>query len=505
MLVSLEYPETRMLGKNFIYAAELPELLNEDEKNNLLKPIISLIDGSVFGYEPIHEEILTQWGIRRKPKVYELSATSRIQDLLFIYQQLNDDTCLRYVKLNRQLTYNIHKDHFKQSFVQLLQNLSRKTNIKMIADQLDDDDDLAELLKIGIDYGQFKSFDSLVVKKICHESHQKHCRCSQPTLSMPIGELAQYVPGVSPLTTGYCLADYFHEHSEWRGVPIIDQEEPVGLVMKDNFFSNLATQYGMAVYMNRPIELIMDRQPMIVDYSMSLEKVSQIAVNRPNDQLYDYILVTKEQKYCGMITVKDLLEKTTQLEVNRAKHANPLTGLPGNVLIEQVLQEVILAEQLFAVLYFDLDNFKAYNDLYGFEHGDVILRKTAQLIQCHVEQSGIKSFVGHIGGDDFVVVLRDISINEIETLCKEILKSFCEATSEWYKPSDLAQKYIIAKNRHGQEERFPLITLSIAVVTNRERTYCSPYDLAAIAGIVKKQCKLSWTNCYSIDGKAIDS
>lgn len=119
--------------------------------------------------------------------------------------------------------------------------------------------------------------------------------------------------------------------------------------------------------------------------------------------MYDYIIITKHEKFFGIVTVKRLLESTTELELNYARHLNPLTGLPGNIVIEEKLNHVISENKKVSVI--DLDNFKAYNDIYGFENGDKILKLTSQIIaDISYKHFARSSFVSHIGGDDFFVI-----------------------------------------------------------------------------------------------------
>lgn len=151
---------------------------------------------------------------------------------------------------------------------------------------------------------------------------------------------------------------------------------------------------------------MMNKNPLVVDYYTSLSQVSKTAIGRREEDLYDYIIVTKEERYYGVTTVKALLEYTTQLELNKAKHSNPLTGLPGNNIIEERLKKAIEDNEDCCVMYFDLDNFKAYNDIYGFENGDKILVFTSELLQDTMSNyQWTECFLGHIGGDDFVAVI----------------------------------------------------------------------------------------------------
>jgi len=231
---------------------------------------------------------------------------------------------------------------------------------------------------------------------------------------------------------------------------------------------------------------------------LSLEQVSKIAVSRSEERLYDYIIVTKDKEYYGIITIRRLLEKTTQLELNRAKHSNPLTGLPGNILIENEIKRVLANTEPYSVLYFDLDNFKPYNDVYGFESGDQVLGLIAQIIQQELYRDSMRTtFVGHIGGDDFIAIVHDWNIQKI---CHNIIKLFDKRIRALYLETDLEQGYIFAKNRHGKEEKFPIISLSIAIVTNKHQHYHSAQQLAEAATILKKTCKLSWQSCCCVDG-----
>lgn len=418
------------------------------------------------------------------------------------------ETRPNFIKIDIELIRNIDKDSLKQAMLKALYDFSCNTNSKIIAEGIETQAELAALIKIGIPYGQGfflqkpqPNFGQLTteVKQIILEINRtkKHASYHTP-ITLPVGTITQPGRGVPSTTLGYDVINYFNEHPNIEGLPIIDQNKPVGLLMKIKFFANLATQYGIAVYTNRSIDTIMDKAPLIVDYDTPLEHVHQLALSRKNDDVYDYILVTKDDSYFGNISIKTLLEKTTQLELNRAKHANPLTGLPGNVIIEEQLARLIAENGAYAVLYFDLDNFKAYNDAYGFENGDRILQFTAQSIQEQLTAEYTDVFLGHIGGDDFIAILRTKSP---VPLCEQIIACFDSKIPIYYSEEDRRKGCIIAKNRHGQSESFPLISLSIAVVTNRCQQFNNIYELSEAASQLKKQCKLNWQSCYCVSEK----
>lgn len=386
-------------------------------------------------------------------------------------------------------------------------------NMKIIAEGIETADELNTLIRIGIPYGQgyllqrpaaeFLEIHPRIRDLIREQNQQKRKETFHTPITIPIGDIARQDGAFSPEATGCQIIDYFNSHPNVMGVTIVQAGRPVGLLMKDKFFTQLATQYGVAVYMNRPVQLLMDQHPLIVDYQTSLEQVSKFAVSRSEDRLYDYIVITQNGSYYGITTVKQLLEKTTQLEVNRAKHANPLSGLPGNIIIEEKLKQAIQSGKNFSVLYFDLDNFKAYNDVYGFENGDKILCMTAQLIQQQMSQIPRgESFLGHIGGDDFIAVVHQPAV---DILCQRIIDSFDARVKDFYTEEHQRQGFITAKNRHGIEERFSLTSLSIAVVTSEGQAFKSITQLAETAGLVKKKCKLTWQSCYCLADQSGES
>jgi diguanylate cyclase (GGDEF)-like protein len=189
----------------------------------------------------------------------------------------------------------------------------------------------------------------------------------------------------------------------------------------------------------------------------------------------------------------DLLELSARIKshLRRAMQENtlnPLTSLPGNILIEEeIKKKVYETDKLFDVLYLDIDNFKAYNDVYGFLKGDEVIKLLAHIIVKNVQQHGnITDFVGHIGGDDFIVVLTS---DNADLICQEIIASFDSSVLMLYSKQDRKNKYIVSFDRKGERQQFPIMTLSIAVVSNRNRKIESHWQVSHIAAELKKHAK----------------
>jgi diguanylate cyclase (GGDEF)-like protein len=177
--------------------------------------------------------------------------------------------------------------------------------------------------------------------------------------------------------------------------------------------------------------------------------------------------------------------------------ANPLTRLPGNISILKDLNQRLSSQKLFAVCYVDLDKFKAYNDTYGFERGDNVIKETARILLRVVKELGNPDdFVGHIGGDDFVVVT---SIPTADILCPRIIEDFEKALKEFYAEGDWKNGYILAHDRQGIEIKFPLLSISIGVVSNEFRKIDHVAQIGEIGAELKAYAKSLKKSNYVVD------
>lgn len=176
---------------------------------------------------------------------------------------------------------------------------------------------------------------------------------------------------------------------------------------------------------------------------------------------------------------------------------NPLSMLPGNKVIEEKLYELVRNDQKFAVAYLDIDNFKSYNDKYGFFRGDEVLLSLSKIITSAIKELGTEDdFIGHIGGDDFIF----ISFSEnLDNICKNIISFFDKNAPLFYETVDKTAGYVESTNRIGMLTRIPLMSVSIAVVTNLNRTINHPGEMAAIAAELKSYLKTLPGSNYKID------
>jgi diguanylate cyclase (GGDEF)-like protein len=177
--------------------------------------------------------------------------------------------------------------------------------------------------------------------------------------------------------------------------------------------------------------------------------------------------------------------------------ASPLTRLPGGIAIENVLRHRIESGGAIAFCVIDLDNFKVFNDQYGYAHGNKVIRETARIIESTVREKGTPDdFVGHVGGDDFVAITTPDSMREV---CSEIIRTFDRNIRQFYNDQDRANGFILGKTRQGQEVKFPLMTITIAIVTNEQHIFRDPIQVSEIAAELKDYAKTIPQSVYVVD------
>jgi diguanylate cyclase (GGDEF)-like protein len=205
----------------------------------------------------------------------------------------------------------------------------------------------------------------------------------------------------------------------------------------------------------------------------------------------DYISKPFDMRELGA-RVEMLLRRT-----RRNLDASPLTGLPGNISLQQELHRRIESGDLFAVAYIDVDNFKAYNDRYGHARGDDVIKTTAKIaVETTQEHGNGDDFVAHIGGDDFYIVTVP---SRVEPIAQAVLERFDSTILDFYNAEDRAQGFIASKDRRGNIQRFPVMTVSIAIVTNEAREIRHHAQVSQIAAEVKSYAKAYERSLYIKD------
>ncbi|MBI5743812.1 MAG: response regulator [Elusimicrobia bacterium] len=256
---------------------------------------------------------------------------------------------------------------------------------------------------------------------------------------------------------------------------------------------------------------------IVLDYNMPRKNGLEVAQDLKNNPLFAHIpiiIVTaygeKNAKLKGLgMGIDDYLIKPVDADelvarirmiLKRNKQVldtNPLSKLPGNPSIQARVEREIQRGKEFAVLYLDLNNFKAYNDTYGFEAGDRVLKATANLlVKLTIQNENSEDFIGHIGGDDFIVVT---DYERSEDLARRIAAAFDEIAPSFYSKSDRDRGHIISTDRQGNIKKFPFLSISIGIVQNKTRTLHSFAQVSNIGTELKKGAKAAEKSHYIVD------
>lgn len=256
----------------------------------------------------------------------------------------------------------------------------------------------------------------------------------------------------------------------------------------------------------------------IIMYGMDGLEVCKVLRGDESNNLMPIIILTaeddEEQKLQGLeLGADDYIKKpfnpreliarvrNTLMRIDRNRWANPLTGLRGNLEIQAEITRRIFRRDIFSVVYADLDNFKAYNDVYGFASGDRAIKLTADILLDSIHALGTPTdFIGHVGGDDFILV---ISPKNTEIICENVIKRFDEKIVELYSMEDRKKGFISTANRQGQMIQYPIISISLAAISNENRNLISHIQVAEIAAELKKRAKAIAGSVYVKDSRKL--
>ena len=313
---------------------------------------------------------------------------------------------------------------------------------------------------------------------------------------LTIGHIVEEAEWIDEQVKNKEVNQKFVQQPSLRGIVIVKDQTPVGHIPRAHFYQKIGTLYGYNLYMGRANILLAKTNPLIVDAEVSLADASKLAMGRNDEDLYDDLIVTEKNCFIGIVSVRTLLLKLAEAEISRASALNPLSGLPGNQMIDQKINDLWNKEN-FSLIYIDVDRFKIFNDLYGFNRGDkVLLYLTMILKRCVVSPN---DFLGHIGGDDFVIIVPHY---DVTALCESIIWHFKENIHTYYDEAHLMNPPLV-KDRNGQEILLEPMTLSIAVVSNEFQTFSNECELSNAVAQVKRLCKMQEDSCIHIHKPAL--
>jgi diguanylate cyclase (GGDEF)-like protein len=390
-----------------------------------------------------------------------------------------------YVKVDRYFVAGVEQDAVRSEILRSVVDMGRVTGCRIIAEGIENREQFALALELGVDYlqgylfGQPQRMPELDARMLGSLEISKGGASADCA-----GHLVLPIPGVSATLQISQVVELFRNQPSWTALAVLDGDRPVGLVHRDELLIFLSRPLHPEVYNRKPVASVMNRAAVQIDARARLEQVSRLVTARTAGRQRDDFIVTSNGRYLGMGRTIDLLRHITAQQIQAAKQSNPLTGLPGNREIQTHLAQWLAARRAFVACHLDLDHFKAFNDAYGYARGDQVLLHVAQIVSRSVRPR--VDFVGHVGGDDFVFLIRsqDWSLR-LTAIVEELEASLVNFHSAAHRQAG----GLDGLDRDGMARRFPLLSASIAAIEVDGRGSVSADEVADALRETKRLAK----------------
>ncbi|MBA3026497.1 MAG: GGDEF domain-containing protein [Sulfurimonas sp.] len=398
------------------------------------------------------------------------------------------------IKIDRFFLANLEKDAKKRVMVKSICNLAIQLGIKIIAEGVETKEELLVCKEIGCHYiqGYFIQRPTQECDEILNE--YEHIKELVQIDKRSKNSIQAYLDKIETLNIHSQMSDiieYFNKNKQISILPIVSaNNEPYGIIQENKIKEYLYSPYGHSLLLKNNADCSKIKNLItpcgITDLDTSLSNIIELFSSNPESV---GIIITKDTKYYGFLSARAIITVMNEKNLIYARDQNPLTKLPGNSMIEEYIAKIDTMHNSYILCYFDLDNFKAYNDVYGFRNGDRVLLLFSEILKKHFS---CDYFVAHIGGDDFFSAVSFHGMDEnifIDEIC-QITNKFTHDVQSFYNEEDKNKGYIEAKDREGNMKNFPLLSVSTSILIVRKSTTCQcEKDINAILSQQKKYAK----------------
>ncbi len=398
------------------------------------------------------------------------------------------------IKLDRFFISNINQDSKKKLFCSSIIEMAHIMGMQVIAEGIETIKEFYTCKDIGADFMQGYLIQ-LPTKEI-EEINDIYTNISNLILDDKRFNNAnfidnKFIENIYPLDVNTSLYDlflHFKKNTEHNFVPIIDEFGYfLGIINESDIKKISYSQYGLSLAQNKTYSstLLKYIKPALsVEISWGIDQILELYNLKVNDSLG--IFVTSSNKYKGFINLNSLLTLSYNRNIEIATNQNPLTKLPGNNQIEKFINNSFKNAHINIthIIYFDFNDFKPFNDIYGFRQGDRAILLFSELLQKRYPK---ESFIAHIGGDDFFVGLKDFNHNDIFELTSQVKEEFKNSVKNLYSNEDKSNEFIISKDRFNVTRKFNLLSVSCAIIEINPRSNISDFDTTL--NILKKESK----------------
>jgi diguanylate cyclase (GGDEF)-like protein len=413
------------------------------------------------------------------------------------------------VKIDRYLIHGLAKSAERLAIVRALCQVAETLGADLVGEGVEEADDLRMLRELGIPYAQgfllgrpapriCSKIDETVIAALNHPTITVPPRLPGPVTQRPmhLGHLVIEAPALTTHDTNQDVINLFNRMPELHAVAVVQEDRPIGIINRRDFSERMAQPYTRELYGRKSCTAFMHEGPLLCDVRQSLESMADILRGQDQRYLSDGFVITRDGFYLGLGTGESLVRRVTELRIEAARYANPLTFLPGNIPVTEHVARLLRAELPFTVAYVDLNHFKPFNDQYGYFRGDEMIRLLAGILTTQVNPRC--DFVGHIGGDDFLLVFQS---EDWEERCRHMVALFNQRARTLFADEDIARQGIVGEDRHGNTQFFPLTTVAIGAVRVMPPFPGRPETLATLAARAKRHAKRAQVGFYLLTGE----
>lgn len=403
-----------------------------------------------------------------------------------------------FIKIDRFLIDGIDGSSRRKVVVTQVVNIARTLGCSVIAEGVETLNEFYACREAGCDYAQGYFIARPGAPGAIQERYEHVHRVARSDRRRDLRQADMLLSKIQQLQTVSIdaplieILNMFRNNSSATFFPVVSPENvPLGVIRERDLKSYVYSPYGISLLMNRTqkrhIHSFVYRAPA-TDVHTPIDRIVRLYAMDPEAEA---VIITDNGLYSGVLDSRALLEVINEQELARARDQNPLSRLPGNTVINSYISEQLDEQRsgyLFA--YLDFDNFKAFNDAYGFRSGDRMIVLFSDMLKELQHRS--KIFVGHIGGDDFFlgIDLRDHSQQAAIEMIGTLIERFTQDAQAFYSVEDRRRGYLLGNGRDGRSRRFGLMGLSAAVlIVETDNHTFSPDDLSASIAVVKQQAK----------------
>ncbi len=379
------------------------------------------------------------------------------------------------LKFDPFLIRDLGHDHKKGVFCSHVVNLCRMMNVLTIAECVETEEEFLGCKRAGFDLIQgfflqkpvsdLSELEPIYQSVVSLDLQEQMATDQEKDQALILKEIAVIEP-VRIDDSIQVVYNRFLKHPDYRFIPVLDSmNEPLGIIQEQTLKRYIYAPYGRDLLVNKSVSQSL-RAHLVscpkVEISTTQELVLEIFAKNPE---IEGVMMTKSFKYVGFLTATSMLKIISERNIASAREMNPLTHLPGNLLISRSLGSQLLLDDHFRILvYFDFNSFKPFNDKFGFRQGDHVIKKFAEISRYRLADSD--KFIGHVGGDDFFACWNtdsDTSKSAI-SLIQQVVSEFNLFALSFFTPEEVSQGFYKATDRSGRKKKIEILRVCAAIL-----------------------------------------